>query len=736
MFADFQAGFVQVTTGYGPVSTEPAVTLPALPGSNNITTIPYADVSIPVSCTSTYQALVLDRSNPTVKLTSWCGESVADMQTAVKASLGRALGQGDLVVFGTSPGRVASGLDTTSLGGSDYTKLLPDLYPQQYIILGVNGSATGTAQESYSTTDVGALPYSPRLKGTLVLDSNEHYNFVPSDEASFAVISGASPQVQVGSYVYTPPTGTNAGFWVLVLDRQTLQPVNFSMGSSVATCVTTQTTQACGSAFDVSADGGADLATFLTAISRRNLIFLTTIGCPFTAASSVSSNLGNAIQNIGGARYTLNALNAAAGTNTCAYALVTANDGNHQWLGSKAALSASQFSAQGQLGAIHGDLARDNNGLYDVAGQDQFFGTSLTEMMPSVDSTFENVASSYRSDWLGFDAPDRLTAYHDISYQLLTDPAIAETGSHLYDVRYFYTDVVKANALANLIDTRLAPTATNPVKPSSWDANNTKFDEMRQIIMAELQQVKSVTGYLTGADGNSGLRGLLNGGATGSHALATAFAVADDVGQDQNDAQQQLVSMNMSDLLNLSAGIISGIAPIVAFTDPEAAEIATILGVMSGTFWTGSAAMTPLGVQTSNIPGAETPYDVQLSSVVNDASQFVTNALDGFDAAVDNILSDGNKLARIATLTSNSDSGWSIANLANGDAIANLLGDGLRRSLWLDILPQNYGVRVGIAKDSANPATFGSWYVPSHAPRSASRSTRRRILAAACRQRA
>ena len=266
----------------------------------------------------------------------------------------------------------------------------------------------------------------------------------------------------------------------------------------------------CGNVFGTASDGGAALATTLASIGPRNLIILSTVGCPFFDDTiEISSSLGNAIQNIGGMRYTLNSLTSVAGT--CRYSLVTANDGQHQFLGSNAALSANQFGDQGQLGAIHGYLAVNKGGLYDVAGQDQMIN-GKTSLVGSVDYTFEHIASDFRSAWPSANTLGEWLAYHDISEQLLSDPQVNISGEHMYDVRYLYTDPTTANKIAGVIDFRLAPKATNPVTPSTWDtATAAEFSTARATILAELQQVQSATGYLTGSDNNGGVRGELNG---------------------------------------------------------------------------------------------------------------------------------------------------------------------------------------------------------------------------------
>ena len=521
------------------------------------------------------------------------------------------------MVFGTNPGRSnPPGLDTTKLGGTDYSKVDSTHYPQAYIMIGVMGADAGTAHESYSV--VGTTTVQPTLRGTLMLDGLGHYNYVPAGEVDFAVISGGTSSATIGSTAYESPSGAANQFWLLVLDRQTLQPIIYdvdeSAGNMAVPCTpsTLGGPMRCGNVFETLFDGGAALASTLASVSPRNLIILSTVGCPFDDNGAgkdlveISSSLGTAIQNIGGMRYTLNSLTSTAGT--CRYSLVTANDGQHQYLGSNAALSADQFGfrpdpkdpngppiGQGQLGAIHGYLAVNKAGLYDVAGQDQMIN-GTNGLVGSVDYTFEHIASDMRSAWPSTNTAGQWLSYHDISAQLLTDPQIDISGEHMYDVRYLYTNPTTANKLAGLIDSRLAPKATNPVTQSTWNtATAAEFSIAQAAILAELQQVSSATGYLTG------VKGLLTGAET--HILADAFGVASDIAIDQTGAEQTIVSANNSDFLNLAAGIASGFAASQAEDDPA---LSAMLGLLSGALWTGSAAATPQGLQTSSIPGPET----------------------------------------------------------------------------------------------------------------------------------
>ena len=157
-------------------------------------------------------------------------------------------------------------------------------------MIGVKGAAAGTAHESYAvsgTTDT-VNNYSQTLTGTLMADGNSHYNFVPDGDAEFQAVSGTSPHIIVGPSTFTPPASTSNAFWLVVLDRQTLQPINYTSGTSHTACQAVSGAQSCGSVFNVRADGGTALATTLSGISPRNLVFLTTVGCPFAASPPVT----------------------------------------------------------------------------------------------------------------------------------------------------------------------------------------------------------------------------------------------------------------------------------------------------------------------------------------------------------------------------------------------------------------------------------------------------------------
>lgn len=711
--------WVTITTGYQNGVNDPVQNYPALPDSkdpNNpdgpdYSMVPKQDVVYPMGCSSfTYQAIVLKRSDPTVVETETCQNDEHNVELDFQNKMARQLDDTDLVVFGTTPNHTAlSGLDTSGLGGTDYTKADAVHYPQQYVILGVKGATTGTAHESYRVTLDPQTSNFPNLTGTMLQDSNNNYNFVPDLETDFQVISGTNASIKVGTNTYTPPSNGGNKFWLLVFDRTALQPVNTYNNGNFTAC-SGSGSQACGMLFDGRTDGGKALAATINQTTSRNLIFLTTTGCPFDNAGQASSDLANSLQNIGGMIHSPIYINDAS--KGCGYSLVSVNDTKHVSFNQSQALSWTYFSAQKQLGAVHGFLAKNDQGLYDVAGKDQMLmKTDLngnTILVPAVDYTFGHLGSQGRWEWPLTETTGELAAYHDISYQLLTDPQVNKTGYNDYDLRFFYTD--ETNVVPNLnsiIDARLGPHATNPVTQSSWDpATGDEFNNMKQQILTEIQLADSAQGYLTGSNGNGGIRGLLNG--TTDTALADASAVADAIGKDASAANSQIINSNASDQMNLIAGILST-ASVILSVVPDAQEFGVALGAMSGAFWTGSAALTPLADSSSqeSIPGPGTVYDMRLADLTASAIDYQNGLLAKYDATSDAILSDWPKLQTAGSLAGTGGSGWSISSLKNAGALSASLQLGQRMSLWTQILRPVYGVRVATSQTTNNPNKLG-----------------------------
>jgi hypothetical protein len=722
--------WINLTTGYAQGATDDTTNYPQLTQFDEMThsfvptnpSLPFQDAQITVNCTGyIYQAVVLDRTQPSVKLASACSNigidnTVTQLNSQLSALDKPALndpqqGKDYLFIFGTTPSHYAiQGLNTSAFGGTDYSSLWATAaYPSYYIMIGVPGSNAGSAQEAYLRYDADHTFY-PTLGGTLV-SNGPYYNYVAAGEVPFQVISGTqgtgvdashpcgstgSPCVRLGNLTFTPPANADGKFWLLAFDRYYLLPANPQTTNHVD-CSSSQL--ACGALFDERTDvGSQELATTLHGLNSNYLIFLTAVGCPVDMAAQYSSTLGNVLQSIGGMKYTLDYLSTKAGT--CGYSLVSVNDGKHQYFTSKAALSADQFSSNGHAGALQGFLAADQTGMLDVAQKAQMIKNNNGSFSNALDYTFENLSSQQRVDWQYTDTPGHLAAYHDVSYQILTNSGVNETGANNFDIRFFYTAIGGPldNIDATYIDNHLTANAPNALMKSSWDtATDQEFVDVREQIGTEISQARNVRNYLINGIRTTVLQG------SQSAILNAASTVANDIGQDEADATNTTVNANTANWMNFAAGLISVGGALASIDNPATASM---LGTLSGMFWSGSAASVPLGPTTN--AGPNTPYDMLLSDLKNKATNYSSNLLKAFDGATDNILSDAGKLSVAGALTSGTGTGWTIDNVAAADNLANVVTAGAKAALWTDVLPQLYGVRQATQMAFNDPATFGS----------------------------
>jgi hypothetical protein len=97
------------------------------------------------------------------------------------------------------------------------------------------------------------------------------------------------------------------------------------------------------------------------------------------------------------------------------------------------------------------------------------------------------------------------------------------------------------------------------------------------------------------------------------------------------------------------------------------------------------------------------------------ASTYQSNLLEEFDTATDSILSDVGKIEFAWQRAHDTNSGWQIESLGKGDQIAAALTAGARISIWSQVLPMKYGLRVAAPVDTTNPSVLGS-LVPSDGP--------------------
>jgi hypothetical protein len=463
----------------------------------------------------------------------------------------------------------------------------------------------------------------------------------------------------------------------------------------LSTCNSTPGTQSCGVTWTVKTDGGNGLATQLSSLSPHDLIFLVSQGCPVQDNSVIQSSLGNVLHSIGAAPYVFNYSGVITHSgNYCSYSLVTVNDYNHMHpLNDPMALSAGgAFGLNNQYGSVHGVLARNHQGLYEVSGKDQMTPNSDgTGMLSNVDYTFEQAASNQRQDWPLVDTAFPIEAYADISFQVLNK--LNFTGSRLYDIRYFYTssDFFATQGLGDIMLNNLGtPTspASSPFTKQSWDnASPAQFTAALQQIGTELQYANKSQAYFGSVQ-------TAMASSTGT-IFADMIGMAKTISDDYSKASSANANTKLGNVMNVIAGA-AGMASAIP-------EIGPIFGAVNGALTIGSSAVA----LSNDPPSPEAVFDDTLSNMTAHATTYTANLTAGFLGAADNILSDSGKLNIVGGLTSNVDSAWNFPNQLSPQQLHDPLVAGAAGSIWLDVLPQKFGVRQFLNGPSLNPGDYG-----------------------------
>jgi hypothetical protein len=449
-----------------------------------------------------WTVVVLDRQTLVEKTNAPESSPQCFTTNAAMTAYLKSLPQGDFVVAGTNQGAVPDGttaLDTTPIGGTNFGG--PGNNPANYTIIGATGVSAGSAFEPHDVPNGTAWLSQPR--GILQEDANGDYNFFSGDGdfVRYAVVPNApagafnnSPTpvttIQISitgaqhdsnpntAYIsYTPPAGSNNGFWLLRLNRGTLERLDNCSNIDTSDSYNYQFS-GCGKFYQTNAatyglaTGAAamkQLAADLKAYGSDpwQLLFLTTVGQPNccdwqTAVGQNGANSGDtgfgalssALQQMGGtpAYATYGPGQNSTNTPLPAYTLVTATGLGNPQSGPVAESSTFLLSTHGQTGTISGTLERDNDaGLFTPGQINQEF-TSVLIDKGGLDNAFvlNTTALTAPVDWpeesqtvqiSGADSiAGQIGAYRFISLSLLNDKyVLGISGSHQDDLHYFFT---------------------------------------------------------------------------------------------------------------------------------------------------------------------------------------------------------------------------------------------------------------------------------------------------------
>jgi len=698
--------------------------------------LPYRDMTFPSSgetpCTNRYQVVVLNRQNPAQQDGYICA---ADGATLKSDLAGLAKGTEIVLVGTTLYNNADSTLDTTGIGGTNYSS--PNvMQPMGYAAIGISGAAPGSAYESYYvSTDIGK-PYmrTPFANGLLAMDQNDNYNFHAGDNIQFEVYPNNPNNGTSNVFIsysgdvhgWGPPFGSTNGFWLLTLDRITLLPIDANTASG-SLCQPQGFAQNCGQFFptgstdpNVASAAADSLADALSGVTPRQLAVVTTFGQPFQSASSVTAKLANEFLQFGGSLYTLQSLTQSTSTYTLIAKGLPTNTSNGT-LSAGVVNSSSAFSQQGQTGFVRGVMARDNNSLYlpSVTSQEdgKMNGNNATSL--SIDYDFYTISSQAPIDWPLTDTPGHVAAYHWASQQFLfnhygksqpPDPLSA-------DVRYWYHSPTRASDMGTYnTDFQCPNTVAN--SPCNYPGNGVSFTEQDLTdvdaeLYTELTALHDTDLYL----GSNGIGGLIqqsdgSGGVLSDQVIAAAYEVLKD--QVMPVTSSTAVNGAVYDWLNLAAGMTSILGTALGPADFPVAAAA--MGVTSGALWTGSAFGPFATNDPVTPPSYESSFDTTLGQMQEQASTYAANLALSYDTSLDNIYSDWGRLSATGAKTANSSTGWYFDSNVSEQGLTNQLAGGVRRSIYLQLIPQFYAADTYYQQPVASIDRLGLFYFNNPGP--------------------
>ena len=378
------------------------------------------------------QALVLQRQTLEVESTVGSGTGQACFGTAASLSTFlKGLPKGDLVIVNSFLGTMSK-LDTTAMGGTNFVGT--EITPSYYNAIGVAGAPAGSAFQSYQD-NLSHIPqigrsFLPALVGSLMLDSTQHYYFVPSKYPEFKVVPGTSARKGCASISYDGTTGSACtpsdaigGFWIVAVDRR--------MGS-----VTDSYVLPTNSSNVQTAKKAINDMTYLLDVyyKKNDLLLITTFGAPFGPVAGVTEGLWSSINRIGGNGYDLAKLK---NDDLSAYSLISSTDPDFV----KAHYALESTTVSGETGQLHGVFGFDrSNRLVPKTGasEDEAKGQS------ALDVKWTQVGSQQPQDWPEWPTGQK-AAYLDLTADTAHYPDvryILGCNKHCLPVRGYYSDMI------------------------------------------------------------------------------------------------------------------------------------------------------------------------------------------------------------------------------------------------------------------------------------------------------
>ncbi len=553
------------------------------------------------------------------------------------------------------------------------------------------------------------------------------------------------------------PTGNYGGFWLLILQREDLTPNPPNPQNCTSTISgTNKVFTGCGTFYETGYgnDSGQtattaymNLAAALNGLHPDQLAILTTVGVAVFANTSnpeyqvASTGNGNgaygfygtngtdgfsqALTNLGAPAFDPMFLSSQTSLPTFTY--VTAPGLGNSLTGTSI-LSTSLYTQQGETGYVHGVMVKDIHGLYRPGHTSQ--ETSATN--DKANFTIANITSWQPEDWPGLSQGSNAdlgnwAAYNYISYALINYKYIVGAqGSYRDDIHYYYTGSLNTALDYHIFDpwSLPMPNTTNgqtadlncssfstsppnsvanpactwldPVSQQSVTFTLSNFQTMQGQLHLELLWLYNTLQYMV--SGSTNMKDTVASGGA-STALALVGAAATVEGSTLQPPASSSTKVDVNNILSLvggsmnvfvaigSEGLLGPIGEELGDEIDTAVDSAGDMLQQSGTIGGGFTS----GGGSQQIANADYSFVTTIGELANTNLQGQMSA--GFDAALDLILSDWNKLSTIGPLIGNTGAtGFYNATQSVQNVAVSLINQGTQRSMFMSLVPTKYEI--------------------------------------------
>jgi hypothetical protein len=616
------------------------------------------------------QALVLLRKtlSPEPKVGNGSGQACFGDAASLTTFL-KGLPAGDLVIANSFLG-VMPNLDTTAIGGTRYAGTA--VSPYYYSVIGVAGAAAGSAWESYQPSRRGASWLAP-LVGSLMLDIKQNYFFVPSSYPEIKIVPNdpatpLSSSITYNGHKYQFPFSGNdsGGFVVLAIDKRT-------------GAVTDSYMFATNTASDAQSKKMVGDLTYLLDTTHNwtpdDLLFLTTVGTPFKAASYATEGLVAAIQRRGGNGYLLPKLLTPIST----YTLITSTDPDY--VREHHTLEVTSVRGDNESGEVDVLLGKDRKNRYELKDglADQYIGNTQG-------AGWRQVMFQQPQDWPAWSSAE-WAAYLDLTASTGHYPTVRQglgcgrATDICQPIRNYYDGGMSAGAPPAV----LSLTYSDPYfQNSAYTAEDLKV---------VTDQLKTEAGYEKNVYTLYGLFRDITTDQTGNWQLQLKRVAATlDSSLYNKDAHVTVDNLN-------TAAAVAGALRAVPSVGPAFGAVSALLA--------GVADLTPTG---PTVP-SDGKYGYTLKQLNDKSDSVGTDLANTITTIFTGVVNDWGKMSVIGSGYAGHQSPWYMSVSGEGSNVPRaalpVMALGAKRQFYLQLLPTVYTNDIFLSEKKSDPASIG-----------------------------